>query len=73
MKQIFGAALFIIGLAAMVSEVSKYNSDATGWGTIVMIAMIGIGVEMTIIGLIDDAKKELRSEINELRDEVSGR
>lgn len=70
MKQFFGSIIFVLSIAALISEAHKYSYDIPWWILVITLVAIGWSLEMLINGLIDDAKQELRDEINELRDKI---
>ncbi len=63
MKAVYGSLTFMFGIGGLIGYINSNNTNR--WVEILIFILIGIGLEYTISGMIDNKKEKLKEEILE--------
>jgi putative Mn2+ efflux pump MntP len=71
MKDFFGFILFVVGLGLYIEQAIKnYGGDISWWFIIIIMSLLGFGLDLMIIAKIDTAKEEMRKELEEKLEKI---
>ncbi len=68
MKGIIGFFTFFLGIRLFIGDAIKTNDNISWWFIMVIVFLIGFGLDLIITDKIDTAKEEIMRELEETRE-----